>query len=75
MWSRTRARARSILAPDVEAADALSLRGINALYGDSHVLHDVSFSLRKGRVLALLGRNGAGKTTCMASASPGCRRK
>ena len=53
------------MAPDVEAADALSLRGINALYGDSHVLHDVSFSLRKGRVLALLGRNGAGKTTCM----------
>ena len=45
--------------------DALSLSGINALYGDSHVLHDVSFTLKKGRVLALLGRNGAGKTTCM----------
>jgi branched-chain amino acid transport system ATP-binding protein len=35
------------------------------LYGDSHVLHGVSFALRAGRVLALLGRNGAGKTTCM----------
>jgi branched-chain amino acid transport system ATP-binding protein len=45
----------------------LSLSGVNALYGDSHVLHDVSFSLKKGRVLALLGRNGAGKTTCMNS--------
>lgn len=29
------------------------------------MLHDVSFSVKKGRVLALLGRNGAGKTTCM----------
>ena len=50
---------------DFDAADALALRGINALYGDSHVLHDVSFSVKQGRVLALLGRNGAGKTTCM----------
>jgi branched-chain amino acid transport system ATP-binding protein len=47
------------------ATDALVLDGIDALYGDSHVLHSVSFSLREGRVLALLGRNGAGKTTCM----------
>ena len=39
--------------------------GVDALYGDSHVLHSVSFSLEEGRVLALLGRNGAGKTTSM----------
>jgi branched-chain amino acid transport system ATP-binding protein len=49
------------------AVDALSVSGINALYGDSHVLHEVSFSLASGRVLALLGRNGAGKTTCMSA--------
>ena len=49
------------------ATEALSLAGINALYGDSHVLHDVSFALNAGRVLALLGRNGAGKTTCMST--------
>lgn len=48
-------------------ADALALRGINTLYGDSHVLHGVSFTLGRGRVRALLGRNGAGKTTCMSS--------
>jgi branched-chain amino acid transport system ATP-binding protein len=48
-------------------AEALALSGINALYGDSHVLHDVSFTLGAGRVLALLGRNGAGKTTCMSA--------
>jgi branched-chain amino acid transport system ATP-binding protein len=49
------------------ATEALAVSGINALYGDSHVLHDVSFALGSGRVLALLGRNGAGKTTCMSA--------
>ena len=46
---------------------ALALAGVDAHYGDSHVLHGVSFSLGAGRVLALLGRNGAGKTTCMST--------
>jgi branched-chain amino acid transport system ATP-binding protein len=49
------------------AIDALTLSGIDALYGDSHVLHEVSFNVQAGRVLALLGRNGAGKTTCMSA--------
>jgi branched-chain amino acid transport system ATP-binding protein len=47
------------------ATPALVLEGIDSLYGESHVLHGVSFALGEGRVLALLGRNGAGKTTCM----------
>jgi branched-chain amino acid transport system ATP-binding protein len=47
------------------ATDALALENIDCLYGESHVLHGVSFSLAEGKVLALLGRNGAGKTTCM----------
>ena len=47
--------------------EALSLNGVDALYGESHVLHGVSFNLNAGRVLALLGRNGAGKTTCMSA--------
>jgi branched-chain amino acid transport system ATP-binding protein len=47
------------------ATEALTLSAVDALYGDSHVLHGVSFTLNPGRVLALLGRNGAGKTTCM----------
>src|SRR4249919_1436816 len=47
--------------------EALTLEGIDALYGESHVLHGVSFSLNAGRVLALLGRNGAGKSTCMSA--------
>ena len=49
------------------APDALSLTNVHAFYGDSHILHGVSFSLRAGGVLALLGRNGAGKTTCISA--------
>ena len=49
------------------ARDALRLTNVHAFYGDSHILHDVSFSLRPGGVLALLGRNGAGKTTCIST--------
>jgi branched-chain amino acid transport system ATP-binding protein len=47
--------------------EALVLRGVDAVYGDSHVLHGVDLVLREGSLLALLGRNGAGKTTCMGA--------
>ena len=47
--------------------EALALEQVDALYGDSHVLHSVSFVLKQSTVLVLLGRNGAGKTTCMNS--------
>ncbi len=49
------------------ATEALKIDHIDAFYGDSHVLHGVSLSLKEGQVLALLGRNGAGKTTCISS--------
>ena len=49
------------------APDALSLTNVHTFYGDSHILHGVSFSLAPGGVLALLGRNGAGKTTCIST--------
>jgi branched-chain amino acid transport system ATP-binding protein len=49
------------------ASDALSLTNVHAFYGESHILHGISFSLQPGGVLALLGRNGAGKTTCIST--------
>jgi branched-chain amino acid transport system ATP-binding protein len=49
------------------ATQALELCDIDTFYGDSHVLHAVSFALQPGRLLGLLGRNGAGKTTCMST--------
>ncbi|HMH51143.1 MAG TPA: ABC transporter ATP-binding protein [Candidatus Acidoferrum sp.] len=47
------------------SADALVLSEVDAFYGDSHVLHGVSLRLGEGRLLGLLGRNGAGKSTSM----------
>jgi branched-chain amino acid transport system ATP-binding protein len=47
------------------ATSALSLSNIDAYYGDSHVLADVSIELAEACMLGLLGRNGAGKSTCM----------
>ena len=43
----------------------LDISRINTYYGDSHVLHDVSLHVEKGRITTLLGRNGAGKTTTL----------
>ena len=47
------------------AISALSLIDVDAFYGDSHILQKVSFELGEAHLLGLLGRNGAGKTTCM----------
>ena len=47
------------------ANDALVLSEIDAFYGDSHVLHRMSLRLGQGRLLGLLGRNGAGKSTSL----------
>ena len=49
------------------APEALHLANVHTFYADSHILHGVSFSLQPGAVLALLGRNGAGKTTCIST--------
>ena len=45
----------------------LELKGINTYYDNSHILHDVSFTIPEGRAVALLGRNGVGKTTTLRS--------
>ena len=48
-------------------APLLAVDGLQAWYGESHVLHGVTFEVRSGEVVTLLGRNGAGKTTTMKS--------
>ncbi len=45
----------------------LSVKGLNAWYGESHILHGVDFEVREGELVTLLGRNGAGKTTTLKS--------
>jgi branched-chain amino acid transport system ATP-binding protein len=55
--------------PDRQSAGAplLLVDGLQAWYGESHVLHGVSFEVKAGEVVTLLGRNGAGKTTTLKS--------
>ena len=45
----------------------LAVSDLEAWYGESHVLHGISFDVRPGEVVTLLGRNGAGKTTTLKS--------
>jgi branched-chain amino acid transport system ATP-binding protein len=62
--------AEAALAENTAAAGAaplLSVKELQAWYGESHVLHGVDFDVHEGEVVTLLGRNGAGKTTTLKS--------
>ncbi len=50
-----------------ERPSLLTVRDLHAWYGESHVLHGVTFDVQAGEVVTLLGRNGAGKTTTLKS--------
>jgi branched-chain amino acid transport system ATP-binding protein len=47
------------------SAALLEVSDLHAYYGESHILHGVNFSVRRGEVVTLLGRNGAGRTTTL----------
>jgi len=48
-------------------SNALQAEGLHTYYGKSHILHGVGLSVEEGRITALLGRNGAGKSTTLRS--------
>src|SRR5436190_5142268 len=47
--------------------EVLRVANLHAWYGESHVLHGVSFTVNRGEVVTLLGRNGAGRTSTLRS--------
>jgi branched-chain amino acid transport system ATP-binding protein len=47
------------------AKSALSVENLHAFYGESHILHGVSFDVKEGELITLLGRNGAGRSTTL----------
>jgi ABC-type branched-subunit amino acid transport system ATPase component/ABC-type branched-subunit amino acid transport system permease subunit len=58
---------RRTVAARASERTVLRLQGINTFYGKSHILHDVSLTVRENEVAALLGRNGAGKSSTFKS--------
>lgn len=52
----------SAFRPDSEL---LRVTGLHAFYGESHILHGIDFSVNRGEMVTLLGRNGAGRTTTL----------
>src|ERR687888_2466355 len=54
-------------AAQASGAQVLSVRDLQAWYGESHILHGIDFDVNAGEVVTLLGRNGAGKTTTLKS--------
>src|SRR5881398_446577 len=67
-WRATPRSSRRTWGPAMRERPALlSVRDLHAWYGESHVLHGVTFDVHAGEVVTLLGRNGAGKTTTLKS--------
>jgi len=62
MASTSAAISASAFAPHPEY---LRVSGLHAFYGESHILHGIDFSVRRGEVVTLLGRNGSGRTTTL----------
>ncbi|MCE9620783.1 MAG: MFS transporter [Actinomycetia bacterium] len=69
VWKSSAARSEALLQRRRGEADLLLLRGVNAGYEGRQVLFDVDFDLKEGEVVALLGTNGAGKSTMLKAIS------
>ena len=51
--------------PELAGMEYLRVTGLHAFYGESHILHGVDFTVNRGELVTLLGRNGAGRTTTL----------
>ncbi len=51
--------------PESEAGELLRISDLHAWYGESHILHGVNLSVKRGELVTLLGRNGSGRTTTL----------
>src|SRR5688500_15595606 len=67
IWARRPPEMATAQRPMTAPASLLKVEGLQAWYGESHILHGVGFEVREGEVVTLLGRNGAGKTTTLKS--------
>ena len=65
----TRPRREASAPSAARDATLLRLEDVNTFYGKSHILRDVYFDVRENEIVALLGRNGAGKSTCSRPSS------
>ena len=45
----------------------LQVKGLHTLYGESHILHGLSFDVKRGQTVSIMGRNGMGKSTTLKS--------
>ena len=52
---------------DNDGAEMLRISDLHAFYGESHILHGVDFNVKRGELVTLLGRNGAGRSTTLKS--------
>src|SRR6195952_3221009 len=60
-------KAEANAAKNASGAPVLTVKDLQAWYGESHILHGINFNVNAGEVVTLLGRNGAGKTTTLKS--------
>ena len=52
-------------APENQTLEMLRVQDLHAFYGESHILHGVNFDVKRGELVTLLGRNGAGRSTTL----------
>src|SRR5579862_7180015 len=67
---KIRACSKRMLVPPIQQkrmvnAELLRVTDLHAFYGESHILHGIDFTVNRGEVVTLLGRNGAGRTTTL----------